>query len=87
MPDDKAAERELERYYLEIFRHDKRGQAIYKDLMRRYGGAKIFTDGGIEAILKTYRSTAHCEVVEWINDRCDSAEGEGKRSQEGTHDY
>lgn len=63
---DQELER-LQRLYHEVFEDDKRGQAVFDDLYRRFASfAKVHTDGGIDAVLKTYRSAAHREVIEHI---------------------
>lgn len=53
--------------YRDIFEDDRRGQAIFEDLYRRYAApARVHTDGGIDAVLKTFRDAARREVVEHI---------------------
>lgn len=53
--------------YCAIFEDDTRGQVIFEDLYTRFAGsAKVHTDGGIDAVLKTYRDAAHREVIEYI---------------------
>lgn len=53
--------------YRDIFEEDKRGQVIYEDLYQRFARhGKVHTEGGIDAVLKTYRAAAHREVIEYI---------------------
>lgn len=53
--------------YKLIFEDHRVGAAIFEDLYRRFAApAKVHTDGGIDAVLKTYRASAHREVIEFI---------------------
>jgi hypothetical protein len=53
--------------YRDIFELDNRGQAIYEDLYKRFGAsARVHTDGGIDAVLKTYKDAAQRGVIEYI---------------------
>lgn len=62
-----AQHRRLAALYRDIFEIDKRGQAIYEDLYNRFAKrAKVHTDGGIDAVLKTYKDAARREVIEHI---------------------
>jgi len=65
---DADADREhLARLYHDLFEDDKRGQTIFDDLYRRFAAhAKVHTNGGIDAVLRTYQSAAHREVIEYI---------------------
>lgn len=64
MSDPSAALAEL---YRDLFEVDRRGIAVFDDLYRRFAAsAKVHTDGGIDAVLKTYRAAAHREVIEHI---------------------
>jgi hypothetical protein len=65
---DTDAERErLQRLYHELFEDDRRGQTVFDDLYRRFAAhAKVHTSGGIDAVLRTYQSAAHREVIEYI---------------------
>jgi hypothetical protein len=64
MSDDRAR---LAQLYHDIFELDARGAAIFEDLYKRYASpARVHTDGGIDAVLKTYRAAAHREVIEHI---------------------
>lgn len=62
---DEARARAL--MYRDIFETDRRGAAIFEDLYRRFAAhAKVHTEGGIDAVLKTYQASAHREVIEYI---------------------
>lgn len=62
--------------YRDLFEIDKRGQAIYEDLYRKFAApAKVHTKGGIDAILQTYRAAAHREVIEHIVRQINVANG------------
>lgn len=59
--------RRLAGVYHDIFEVDKRGAAIFEDLYHRFASkAKVHTNGGIDAVLKTYQDAAHREVIEYI---------------------
>lgn len=62
--------------YRDIFEADARGAAILEDLHRRFGTPKVTTDGGIDAVLKTYTSTAKSTVIAYILNRIDQANGQ-----------
>ena len=66
---------ELDRLYLDIFETDQRGSAIFEDLFRRFGRGGVVTDGGIDAVLKTYQRAARREVLDYIVTRCNRARG------------
>lgn len=62
--------------YREVFEVNVRGQLVYEDLYRRFAArAKVHTDGGIDAVLKTYRDAAHREVIEHIVRMCNLSRG------------
>lgn len=68
--------RELAELYREVFEVNVRGQAVYEDLYRRFASrSKVHTDGGIDAVLKTYRDAAHREVIEHIVRMCNLSRG------------
>lgn len=69
-PDNLAA------LYQAVFEDDQRGAAILEDLHARFGTPKVTTDGGIDAVLKTYTSTAKSTVVAYILNRIAQAKGE-----------
>ena len=52
--------------YRDLFEIDRRGQELFEDLIKRFGHTKVHTDGGIDAVLKTYKSAAHREVLDYI---------------------
>lgn len=64
---DRDERKRLASLYHAIFEDDKRGAQIFEDLYKRFAAhAKVHTTGGIDAVLKTYRTAAHREVVEYI---------------------
>ena len=66
----------LAQLYRDIFEKDGRGQVLFEDLYQRFAAhAKVHTDGGIDAVLKTYRASAHREVVEYITRQINRANG------------
>lgn len=78
-PEERAADSEKERVdrlFLDLFDVDRRGIEVFDVLYRRFAGsAKVHTEGGIDAVLKTYRDAAHREVIEYIVTRCNRARG------------
>ncbi len=80
-----AAERSrVDQLFLDIFEVDRRGAEVFEVLYRRFAGsAKVHTDGGIDAVLKTYRDAAHREVIEFIVTRCNRARGVVDEPQQG----
>lgn len=66
----------VDRLFHDIFEVDRRGAEVFEVLYRRFAGAaRVHTDGGIDAVLKTYRDSAHREVIEFIVMRCNRARG------------
>lgn len=64
---DQAERKRLAALYHAIFEEDKRGAQIFEDLYKRFAAhAKVHTDGGIDAVLKTYKDAARREVIEYI---------------------
>lgn len=58
---------QLAALYRDIFEVDRRGQAIFEDLYKRFASkAQVHVTGGIDAVLQTYRDAARREVVEYI---------------------
>jgi hypothetical protein len=51
--------------YREIFEVDKRGAAILEALIVRFSQPAV-TDGGIDAVLKTYERMGSTKVVQFI---------------------
>lgn len=75
MSEDKERQR-IDALFRDIFEVDVRGAAIFEDLYRRFASkAKVHTNGGIDAVLKTYQDAAHREVIEYIVTRCNRANG------------
>ena len=61
--------------YREVFAEDRRGAAILEDLHLRFGRVSVHTDGGIDAVLKTFKSGAQAAVIGYIHNRIAQAEG------------
>lgn len=75
MSDDSERQR-MDGLYHDIFEADRRGQAIFEDLYKRFAaGAKVHCQGGIDAVLQTYRDAAHREVIEYIVKRVNRMSG------------
>lgn len=62
---------------------------VLEDLVKRFGHTRVHTDGGIDAVLKTYKSAAHREFLDYIvrminlgNGVNDEATGETNADQE-----
>lgn len=74
--DQYAERRRLAGLYRDIFETDGRGQEVFADLYRRFfAHAKIHTDGGVDAVLKTYRDASRREVVQHIVNQINMANG------------
>ncbi len=69
--------------YRDIFEDDARGVSILEDLHARFGIVKVTTQGGIDAVLKTYKSAAHAEVIGFILNRIAQANGQREINPEG----
>jgi hypothetical protein len=65
----------LDALFLAIFEDDRRGAEVFEQLLKRFGATKVHTDGGIDAVLKTYRAAAHRELLDYIVLRCNRARG------------
>lgn len=78
-PEERAEQAERQRIdalFRDIFETDKRGAEIFEILYRRFASkAKVHTNGGIDAVLKTYQDAAHREVIEFIVAACNRANG------------
>jgi hypothetical protein len=74
---DADAERaRLDGVFLDLFEVDRRGAEVFEVLYQRFGlSARVHTDGGIDAVLRTYRAAAHREVIDYIVMRCNRARG------------
>lgn len=74
--DPDAEQARIDALFVAIFEDDKRGAEVFEVLYRRFAShAKVHTDGGIDAVLKTYRSAAHRELLDHIVIRCNRARG------------
>jgi hypothetical protein len=75
--DDQAAENaRMDGLFLAIFEDDKRGAAVFENLYTRFAAnAKVHTEGGIDAVLKTYKASSERGVIEYIVTRCNRARG------------
>jgi hypothetical protein len=60
--------------YREIFEVDKRGAAILEALIERFSQPAV-TDGGIDAVLKTYERMGSNRVVQYIVGQINRANG------------
>lgn len=56
----------LARLYRDLFELDARGKVVIDDLVARFGRATIVTDGGIDAVLKTYVANGQRSVVDYV---------------------
>jgi hypothetical protein len=75
-PDQLAIREAMDRRYLAIFEENVTGAVVFEDLFRRFAArAKVHTQGGIDAVLKTYQDAAHREVLDYIVTRCNRARG------------
>lgn len=63
---DPIDQKHLQQLYLDVFETDARGAAIFEDLFKRFGKGGVITDGGIDAVLKTYKGAAHRQVLDYI---------------------
>lgn len=85
MPETEA----LAGLYRDLFEIDARGRVVMEDLHARFGIVKVTTQGGIDAVLKTYKSAAHAEVVGYMLNRIAQANGDREinpEDGESTHD-
>lgn len=60
--------------FREIFEVDKRGAAILEHLVTRFSQGAV-TDGGIDAVLKTYERLGSTKVVHFIVGQINRANG------------
>lgn len=67
---------DLDAIYLRIFEDHREGAVILEDLHARFGTPGVVTSGGIDAVLKTYTSTAKATVIAYILNRIARAKGE-----------
>ena len=59
--------------FRDIFEDDRRGAAILEHLHMKFGRVQVHTDGGIDAVLKTFKSGAQAAVVGYIFNQIDRA--------------
>ncbi len=72
------AEREaaLNSAYQSVFEVHLLGQQIFEDLYKRFAAkARVHTDGGIDAVLKTYKDAAQRDVLDYIVTRINRHNG------------
>lgn len=70
-PDDAAERARIDQLFKDVFVTNRQGAELFDHLWARFGAhSKVHTDGGIDAVLKTYRSAAQREVMDYINGRC-----------------
>lgn len=75
-PEQEDADRaRVDGLFAAIFEDDRRGAEVFEVLLKRFGGTRVHTDGGIDAVLKTYRGAAHRELLDYIVLRCNRARG------------
>jgi hypothetical protein len=61
--------------YKAVFETDVRGQKVFAHLTKRFAsGEAIVTEGGIDAVLQTYRKAANREVLDFILTMLDRAD-------------
>lgn len=60
--------------YKAVFETDRRGAEIFEDLVRRFAQPAV-TEGGIDAILKTYHRMGANAVIQHIVRQIDKANG------------
>ena len=59
--------RRMAALYRDLFEVDVRGQEVFADLYKRfYAHARVHTDGGIDAVLRTYKDASRRDVVQHI---------------------
>ena len=62
--------------YRDIFETDQRGAAILEDLHARFGIVRVTTNGGVDAVLKTFTSAAQAHVLGYILNQIAKANGD-----------
>lgn len=62
--------------YRDIFETDARGAAILEDLHARFGVVRVTTNGGVDAVLKTFTSAAQAQVLGYILNQIANANGD-----------
>lgn len=66
---------DLEQAYHDCFEKSKSGQIVLAHLVSKFGRARVHTDGGIDAVLKTYTANAQRSVVDHILVQINRANG------------
>ena len=70
------SEAELDAAYQAVFEVNKLGILVFEDLYKRFAArARVHTDGGIDAVLKTYKDAAQRDVLEHIVKRINRHNG------------
>lgn len=72
--------------FREIFETDKRGAALLEHLIERFSQPAV-TDGGIDAVLKTYERMGSNRVVQYIVGQINRANGVTPTSIEVQSDH
>lgn len=86
---DTEREAALNSAYHAVFEVHVLGQQVFDDLWRRFvSRSRVHTDGGIDAILKTYEAAAQRDVLEYIVKRINRHNGinDGEMSNEQSSD-
>lgn len=84
-PDEERAR--VDALFVAIFEDDKRGSEIFDVLYKRFvSQAKVHTDGGIDAVLKTYRDAAYRQLIDYIVMRCNRTRGVDDEPTQETND-
>lgn len=60
--------------YLDVFERHPAGAAVLEDLIKRFTQAAV-TDGGIDAVLKTYQRMGQRRVLDHIINQINRAQG------------
>lgn len=64
----------VDQLFADVFEADKRGAEVFDVLLRRFNGGAL-VQGGIDAVLTTYRNAGRREVLDYIVARCNRARG------------
>lgn len=80
-------EASLNAAYHDVFEVHLLGQKVFDDLYRRFAArARVHTDGGIDAVLKTYKDAAQRDVLEYIVKRINQHNGVNDQEQTDAQD-
>jgi hypothetical protein len=67
MSERDPARAHLDSLYHDLFEVDARGAVVMEDLYQRFAAhAKVHTEGGIDAVLKTYKDASKREVIDYM---------------------